>query len=449
MRGYLLFVTLLFFGTMQGQNQLIDSTKNTILNKENLSDFYTKLAETKAGKHNLEILHIGDSHIQAGFFTETLREVFQHDYGNAGRGLVFPYRLANTNGHMDARFSSDVQWKRYRIITEDAPRVGISGATIYTKASEFSLQLHCKDKNAFNQIEVYGEGLQQVKLAIAKEAGKKIQPKIIRKIHVVKSGDVLGKIARKYGVSIRQIRQWNRLKSTMIRVGQKLVIQVRHKVPTYTEEDFKWVTAYEQTDSTLKAVLDDSVTEIYLIKKKQQENNTVSLYSLHLRNSQQGIIYNGIGYNGAKYTDYLRSQRFFTQLGQLFRPDLIIVSLGTNEAFDKVYSLAHFRDDVVRFCKELELRTGCKNILLTTPPSALRKRRYPNKKLSDYSKILKEVAQECNYAVWDLYEIMQGENGMKTWYKAGLAGKDRIHFTESGYKLQGELLYKAFMKKEE
>lgn len=43
-------------------------------------------------------------------------------------------------------------------------------------------------------------------------------------IYRVKSGDVLGGIASNYGVSLKQIKEWNGLKGTMIRVGQKLKI---------------------------------------------------------------------------------------------------------------------------------------------------------------------------------------------------------------------------------
>ena len=40
----------------------------------------------------------------------------------------------------------------------------------------------------------------------------------------VKNGDYLGKIAHKYGVSVAQIKRWNGLKSTQLRVGQRLTI---------------------------------------------------------------------------------------------------------------------------------------------------------------------------------------------------------------------------------
>lgn len=45
-----------------------------------------------------------------------------------------------------------------------------------------------------------------------------------RIVYKVKSGDVLGKIAMKYGTSVSKIKRWNGLKSDNIRVGQRLII---------------------------------------------------------------------------------------------------------------------------------------------------------------------------------------------------------------------------------
>ena len=42
---------------------------------------------------------------------------------------------------------------------------------------------------------------------------------------VVKPGDALGVIARREGVSVAQIKSWNGLKSDMIRIGQRLVVE--------------------------------------------------------------------------------------------------------------------------------------------------------------------------------------------------------------------------------
>ena len=45
-----------------------------------------------------------------------------------------------------------------------------------------------------------------------------------RIVHKVRSGEVLGKIAMRYRVTVKQIKRWNNLRSDNIRVGQRLVI---------------------------------------------------------------------------------------------------------------------------------------------------------------------------------------------------------------------------------
>ncbi len=43
----------------------------------------------------------------------------------------------------------------------------------------------------------------------------------------VKNGDFLGKIARRYGVSVAKIKRWNGMHSTKLRIGQRLIIYPR------------------------------------------------------------------------------------------------------------------------------------------------------------------------------------------------------------------------------
>ena len=48
----------------------------------------------------------------------------------------------------------------------------------------------------------------------------------------VKKGDTLGKIASRYHVTINQIKSWNNLRSTNIKIGQRLIIQQRTTTTT-------------------------------------------------------------------------------------------------------------------------------------------------------------------------------------------------------------------------
>lgn len=43
-------------------------------------------------------------------------------------------------------------------------------------------------------------------------------------VHVVKPGETLYRISRKYGVTVEKVRKWNKLPDDIIEVGQKLVV---------------------------------------------------------------------------------------------------------------------------------------------------------------------------------------------------------------------------------
>ncbi len=44
-------------------------------------------------------------------------------------------------------------------------------------------------------------------------------------VHVVRQGEVLGTIASRYGCTVREIQRWNNLRGTLIRPGQRLVVR--------------------------------------------------------------------------------------------------------------------------------------------------------------------------------------------------------------------------------
>ena len=82
-----------------------------------------------------------------------------------------------------------------------------------------------------------------------------------RVYYKVRSGDVLGKIARQYRVRVSDIRKWNRLRSNMIRIGQTLSIWV---LPTYNSKTKSLYAATPKT--TTKAVASNQSGRVYTVK---------------------------------------------------------------------------------------------------------------------------------------------------------------------------------------
>ncbi len=80
----------------------------------------------------------------------------------------------------------------------------------------------------------------------------------------VRSGDFLGKVARKYGVRVSQIKQWNGLRSNNLRIGQRLTVYPRKPVtsnpPVGTVTPKKAVNA--EGKSTYKVQSGDSLWSI-------------------------------------------------------------------------------------------------------------------------------------------------------------------------------------------
>lgn len=87
-----------------------------------------------------------------------------------------------------------------------------------------SLRLPEKYIDSFlvHEKEVYNfktkKGIDRAKL---EEEMKKVSD---RSVHIVKSGESLGSIANKYRISVNQLKSWNKLKSTTIYPGQKLIV---------------------------------------------------------------------------------------------------------------------------------------------------------------------------------------------------------------------------------
>ena len=118
----------------------------------------------------------------------------------------------------------------------------------------------------------------------------------------------------------------------MIRDGKILTIPSTKTQPKLITKTTFVPIELSETVLTHEYASEQPLDKITLIPNPN--SNAFALNGLILSNDAPGIIYSGIVVNGAKCSDYNKFPLFFEQLPAL-QPDLIIISLGTNESFDK------------------------------------------------------------------------------------------------------------------
>ncbi len=426
----------------------VDSAKvaspNVIINPSALSTFYAKLKQVHSvTPQKLNIVHIGDSHIQADLMTNVARQNLQKIFGNGGRGFIFPYSVAKTNGASDIRFSSIGSFQSLRNISPPSElTVGLSGIALQNKSSDFEIELLVKDPvYHFNTIKVISPSSFQT-FAFANEKIKTISETSVPKsiVHRIKSGEALSLIASKYGISVSEIKRANNLKSNAIRAGKTLKIPSA-ETQKRTTETFKYIPLEAQkTDNYAFYHFEIPQSTLALIPV---ENATFNLNGIVLENDNNGIIYHNIGVNGSKFSDYNKYPLFFQQLA-ILSPDLVILSLGTNESFDKLIADDYMKQ-LMQFVSNLRMRNPEVSILISTPPPSLFSRKYANNFVEEYSKEIVNLANDNSFAVWDLYSLLGGNSGISENAKNNLIGPDRVHYTKLGYELQGKLLSEAIL----
>ena len=109
--------------------EAINLKENCILNAQAIDPFINKLKRLDSSEQEkVAILHIGDSHIQADILTGRVRTLFQERFGDAGRGFVFPYRIANTMGARDVKFKYSGTWQSENVMKrQNHADIGASG----------------------------------------------------------------------------------------------------------------------------------------------------------------------------------------------------------------------------------------------------------------------------------------------------------------------------------
>lgn len=344
--------------------QYINTAANHItMNGADWSSLAAKMSKLSAGQDTVvRILHIGDSHIQAEFVTNELRSLLQNEYGNAGRGLISPLRLAGTNQPHDYAITATQgsSFRQTRLLKHPwQAKPGLTGIAAEPKA----------DTHVTFKPKADGHNIASAKILTANGISK-----------------------------------------------------------------LSFTTPVDSLTTPLQA------------------GN--ALYGAILENGKPGLIYSAIGNNGATYNDYLLIDSFPSQT-RIFEPALIVLSMGTNEAFSYMTD-KEIEESARTLIALLHQFNPEAEMLLLTPMECQKNRNHGYRPLSteydvlgrnaDVAKIIKHIGADLKIPVWDFYTVAGGEGASAQWLADKLMNRDRIHLVKPGYQLQARLLFDALQE---
>jgi len=339
------------------------------------------------GKGKVNILHMGGSHVQGGVLSHAMRTHMQQMApGLQGeRGLLFPFKLAETNNPWNYVVEQTGDWEGARVsVKRHFSEWGVSGisATATDPASTATIySRYASSPFRFDKVRIFYH-----------QCECSYEPII--------SNDAI------VGSSIDSARNF---------------LEVEFGAPQDT-----LYFGLRQTDSTQTQFI---------------------LQGIQFLSDGPAVVYNPIGVNGASTDDYLRSQRFAEQI-KAIKPDLVLFGIGINDAntYARKFSQPAFEHHYSQLIGILKEANPNMAILFMTNNDSYFQKRYANPNAYKVKKSMIRLAQKHDAAVWDLFGIMGGLDSIRTWEAYDLASSDRIHFTREGYELQARLLFKAIRK---
>lgn len=362
---------------------------NVISNSGHLSSVMEKLYDLKKnGKRTVNILQIGDSHLQADFITSVIRITLQKEFGNGGRGLVVPFRLAKSNEPLNYRSGSNYIWQSKRcVFPNQTLPIGIGGVTINSIDSCADISIKTIDDS------ILSYGFNKVKLFYENDSTS-------------------------YSFAL------------LDSLGNRVSMFAPDTIDRYS--------------FIVTALLPSPMNKMTVkVVKTGEQQRRATIYGILLENGNPGIIYHTVGVNGAQYTNYSDALHFSQQTKAL-KPDLIIISLGTNEAYGLNFNKEKFYADIQLLTNQLKQVNPDAGFLFITPACSYRRKK-PNPRLPLATKTIIRFAADNNLSCWDLQGATGGDNSASGWKKNHLLRPDGVHYSRAGYELQGNLFCKAFL----
>jgi len=349
----------------------------------NFYDEFDQMLRYKRGQ--LNIVHFGGSHIQADVWSNLLRERLQHIDTNAqgARGIVFPYKAAGTNAPSNYSVKSTGTWTGHRSsYSKHKSTWGVLGITASTVDTLATLKFKFEKSKS--------------------------------PVHFNRVVLMTNAAANAYEVSLRS-------KDTL-----------RASVVNETADGYLSFEFFQPLDSIE-----------FVFTKNKNAKDTLLFYGLLLENDAPGIVYHSIGVNGSSFMSYQKCSLFSEQLAYL-KPDMVIVSIGTNDTSEPDFDSATYSSNYAHFIEQIRAINANCAFVLTVPNDSYIRSKYHNENVKLAREVIFKLATKYDCKVWDMYSIMGGATSAKRWKAEGMMRSDMIHFTREGYLLKGDLFYHAF-----
>jgi len=341
-----------------------------------------------AGEGQIHVAHIGGSHVQADMWSMQLRHRMQtlSPGLRAARGYVFPFAMAKSNTPWWYKPEFTGKWTAVRQVTRaDTSTLGIAGISATTR-----------------------DTLAEIKIGFRTD---------IHAAHPFNRVRVLHRMDSSYTVSA-----WD--PDSTLRIGKRVDALAGFSEFTFDRYRDTLRLRIQRTDSTQRQF---------------------TLRGIVLDSDDPGFVLHALGVNGASTASWLRCQRFSEELA-LLHPDLVILSIGINDAHDPDFSATRYEANYRALIHRIRAANPDAAILLTTNTDSYVKRRFVNKNAGAVRDAMLRLSASEGVGVWDTWGVMGGEGSIRAWEKAGLAQPDRVHMKRGGYELLGDLLYGALME---
>ena len=177
------------------------------------------------------------------------------------------------------------------------------------------------------------------------------------------------------------------------------------------------------------------------LQKRAAQQDEFTLHGVEILTPNSSIDYQDLGVAGAQFTHLKSRGNVALSQIELLKPDLIICSFGTNEAYNAHWNPATYRQALIEFMQDVKSKSPETVFLLTSPPDTRSQKRIP-----PFQREVIQVLADLPVPFYDLNQVMGGYGSSEAWVKNGCFLKDQLHLTKEGYQLQAKLLALALFK---